>query len=312
MTIIADILTSYGERYDNPEAQKELWRAIARIFPPKLNHETSPLPSRIIAREGGDLGLSLLWIVQASLIGGISGDIREHLDENIPLLEPLSPLSITALAHSDDRDRPMLLNRNGHGALSGRKRYITGGVTADCIMLTARERADEKISRLFLLQARDLPAGSLIPLEMRSLRTTCHASLDLQDYAVSREQALLAPGDFVRRSLKRWSYIERSMIMQALLGLACHINAAAREETGVAMADPEILEQDLTAADDALSRQIIAALKGGRIEESAEAFHAILRFIQQSDSFLDKHRDSLSANLTGRFADLNFMQKSRP
>jgi hypothetical protein len=74
MTIIADILTSYGERYDNPEAQKELWRAIARIFPPKLNHETSRLPSRIIAREGGDLGLSLLWIVQASLIGGIFGN----------------------------------------------------------------------------------------------------------------------------------------------------------------------------------------------------------------------------------------------
>ena len=62
------IKSNYLKRTEYIDEQKKTWRKLSEQFRPDLAIYRTGRPSVIIARETGDLGLSVLWIVQAALI----------------------------------------------------------------------------------------------------------------------------------------------------------------------------------------------------------------------------------------------------
>ncbi len=307
--LIETIENTYLLRRDNHSLQKDTWRQVSCEYFPKLSPETGAIPSRIISSEAGDLGLAMLWIVQASLIRGMASDINSSTSEKGIPLPDKTPAPIGALAHNDDRENPVILAAGP--VLNGAKRYITGGTTSDIIFVTAKEKPEDKISHLFALRTADIPAGSLTELDLGCLKTVSHGRLTLASYRPRADEIVSVDEKTLRRSIRRWSIIERSLILQSFIGLISYINDNVERETGSPIIGGKEIEAALQYADDTAAEQIAAAFRGGLIEEKNADFGRIMGFVQACNTFLEKNRHTLSENLRERFPDLNFMQKNR-
>jgi len=115
--------------------------------------------------------------------------------------------------------------------LNGVKKYITAGNQADFILVTARNRGDEKISQLFLL-----PVNAFAPMEMKSLdlkalRTTSHGRLALNDKKIPGHYHLPLSPAMLRKSLKVYGLVERSLILEAVLAMMIYLNRRMSRHT---------------------------------------------------------------------------------
>ena len=228
------------------------WSELCMHFPPSIEAcAVETPPSTLLARDAGDLGVAVLWIVQAALA-------RPIADETGMPPERLSPLSsIGALAHSEDPARPMRLWMDGGGVkLSGRKKYITGGMDADWIIITALEKEGEG-PRAVYVPAAGLPAGALEEIDLGMLRTTSHARLTLSEQSPEGAVQLPADGRTVRRAIKRWGMVERALILEAYAGLCLRLARL------IGMPDIQGRLDELMASISSSRRGLIAAAMAG-------------------------------------------------
>lgn len=315
--LLKKIEESYARRTGNPSLQKNCWERVTEILPPTLAavSSDSPYSSGIIAEKSGDLGMALLWIVEASLIRGLLGELIKEEPSGSRLrgiAENIGPELIGALAHSEDKDAPLTLTEEGGRLLlSGRKKYITGGSTADFILITGREVGEEKISRMVLLPIGMLPPDALQELSLNTLGTISHASLNLERSGLPAHYAFSLEASTLRRALKKWSLIERSLILESFLGLMLYI---MNRSSGLIVFEGNIRETvqrmriDQTAV---IRKQIASALEGTRVEENRIPVQELLDCVQSLKRALENDAGILSADLLARTRDLDLFSHIR-
>ncbi|MCU0845126.1 MAG: hypothetical protein MUC76_09400 [Spirochaetes bacterium] len=255
--------SGYSARCGDSALRAAAWSELCGRYPPSIEAcavaGKSP-PSTLFARDAGDLGIALLWIVQAALVRPIA------TETGLYELRAPSPSSIGALAHSEDTGRPMrALLEDRSLRLSGEKKYITGGLDADFLLITALEETGGT-RRIIYLPMGLLPAGALAELELGMLRTTSHARLSLVDFTLDDVSLLPADGRTVNRAIKRWGMVERALILEAYIGLCIYL---ARLPVVSETLEPDIAERlDRLVDAQAKSRhdRVDAAMSGERID----------------------------------------------
>lgn len=255
--------SGYSARCGDPALRAAAWNELCGLYPPSIESFAGGTPpSTIFARDAGDLGIAILWIVQSALVRPIGAETG-LFEKYAP-----APTSIGALAHSEDPARPMRALAEGRSLrLSGEKKYITGGLDAEFLLVTALDKNDET-RRIIRLPAGLLPEGALAELELGTLRTTSHARLSLTDFAI--DDAFLLPADdrAVKRAIVRWGMVERALILEAYTGLCLYL---ARRPGISGIIEPTMVERLWELLDgQAKSRrtQIDAAMSGRRIRPS--------------------------------------------
>ncbi len=223
--LLDEIEHSYVARCDDRGEFKNFWKAVVSNFPPDISKCTEvPRPSLLLARDAGDLGLAIMWIVQTVLIRPILHDIGIN---EVVFLQGESLVGeniIGALAHSEDRNFPAILRETAeHISISGKKKYITGGRYADFLLVTARKEGDDAVSSLLIIPHEAIAPETLQNISLPMLRTIEHASLEMHNLVVPRNTLVQIEPSQLRRLLKRWSIMERAFIAEAFLGLCAYI-----------------------------------------------------------------------------------------
>ncbi len=291
--LIRRLEADYPDRVKSRASFRETWNELSASFPPGLkSYQIEGMPSLLLARDAGDLGLAMLWIVESALIRPVASAVRGLVPDTSParsLIE--TPSLIGALAHSEESAHPALIEPDGERiAMRGFKKYITGGTDADFIFITARMAGEEKITKLVGVPARDLPAGALRTLEMESLRTTGHASLTLDGITLPSSHLIPIEPGTLRREVKRWGIIERSLIMQAYIGLLIYLaRALDSKDTGGE------LDRLLSLQNDAVSRQAAQALNGETIAEGGAGIRDVMALSGRIQGALAGAPSALSA-----------------
>jgi len=292
------IRAGYHDRCGNPALQKECWEKLRAEYPPFLE-PSEERASTLISREAGDLGLSLLWIVQASLLGPIISEAGYALPGRIE--------GIGALAHSEKND-PVILD--GGLTLSGTKNYITGGRTSDYIIVTARRPGEDRISAMVYVSTDRLPEGSLSSIDLGSLRTADHGRLVLKNFRAGKDDIVMDDGAAVRSAIKRWSIIERSLILESYLHYMRYLFNRTRETAAVPGLDADSLEIMISEQAKTADRQIASALNGVRIEEAGTDFMKIISSANTIHEAASKI-EPLPEEMRYRLSDLSFLTKLR-
>ena len=287
--IFSALEKSYPARCGDPAAALAAWREFVASYPPSLDTPAGDgtVPSTAIALESGDLGLALLWIVQAAVVRPLASAIIREAGQFPPGLGDIAPGDIGALAHSEDPSQPVVFARTAGGiTLTGKKKYITGGRNADFILVTAREKGDDKVSSLVYVPCRLLATGALSDLDLGMLRTANHASLALDDITLPADSLAVMDPASLRRHLKRRGLIERCFIMEAFLGAMMYL---ARRLEPLSLAGPSdigelssLLELQRRATADAVD----ADRAGERISTEGAGHAAISRNIHQAGRML--------------------------
>lgn len=313
--IFSALEKSYRARCADPSGARAAWRGITAEFPPSLDARTADglLPSTALALRSGDLGLALLWIVQAAVVRMMAADIARESEKYHPDLDAIAPSDIGALAHSEDRAAPVFLERvDGGIRLSGKKKYITGGLDADFVLVTARERGDDTIRSLVYVPRTLIGDGALADLSMDILRTVGHASLTFDDIILPETHlAVMDPGA-LRRHLKRWGIIERHLIMEsylaAMLYLARRIEGLPAKGDAGSDAIASLLDQQRRAVGDAVA----SARAGERIEASGAGFIAVAELFNRLGAACEGAGRSLPDDMALRHGDLTLFTRIRP
>jgi len=217
--LLEQINSTYLQRTTDILEQKRIWIKLSGRFRPDLAQYRAGRPSVIIARETGDLGLSVLWIVQTALIRPILKEIvlnaKEDKDLSAMLLR-INQNSLCALAHSENSAMPVILNEsNNKFILNGEKKFITAGENAEVIIVTCRIKGDEKISRIAIIDPANLPAGSLPDLKLDIMRSVSHTKLILNNTELSDFQIPRIAPIVIRRMIKKSGILERALIFEA-------------------------------------------------------------------------------------------------
>ncbi len=304
--LIERLEESFPDRIKDRASFKETWSELAALFPPGLaGYPIDRMPSLLLARDAGDLGLAILWIVESALIRSVASAVRDLVPDTSPVRSIIrEPSLIGALAHSEDSARPAVIEQHGaHIAMRGFKKYITGGTDADFIFITARMAGDEKITKLVGVPVRDLPPEALRTLAMEPLRTTGHASLTLDGITLPASCLIPIEPGALRREIKRWGIIERSLIVQAFIGLLIYLARALSMQDAVG--EPDRL---LALQNDAAARQIAQALNGETIAEGG----AVMREVMALSAWIQGALEGAPSALAVRRKDLSLFNSLKP
>ena len=235
--LLENIKSSHLKRVTDTDEQKKIWIRMSEQFKPDLSLYRAGRPSMMTARETGDLGLSVLWIVQAALIRPILKEIVLTTENNTDLssiLRGINHNSLCALAHSENPVEPVILTESGNGfIISGEKKFITAGENAELLIVTCRIPGEEKISRIVLIDPAGLPENSLPDLKLDIMRSVSHTKLLLKDIVL---QPFLIPqidSGVIRRMVKKFGILERSLIIESFLAFLLYsekiLNSAGAE-----------------------------------------------------------------------------------
>jgi len=127
MNFLEEIKTTFDLRYKNRN-QGLFYKKLFKEFPAILENNTDKKlrPSLLFTKKGGDLGLAILWIVQASLINPILQKIENNDSKNFILQKiKKSDYTMGALANSEDKDAPIIKKKkNPIATINGIKKYI--------------------------------------------------------------------------------------------------------------------------------------------------------------------------------------------
>jgi len=305
---------SYINRCNNIDLQKSCWHDLIKSYPPHTDTWQSPGAPALIARHGGDLGLAILWIVQTALPRPVIDKII-HERGNPIIHDELASLGdemIGALAHSEDRNSPLILEERGDDIIiSGKKKYITGGKSADFIFLTARLRGEKKISRLIYLADKFLKNEAMMELDLGCLYTTSHTSLQLNKLILPSGYMIDIDGPAIRRHMKIWGIMERSLILESLTAYLLYLG----ERLSKIPDCPEIsmvkIESILESGTRQIGEQIKSIKENRRIEQLDIDFKVILEAVHDLQQTASGLNESLPNELKSRFNDLSFIEKIR-
>ncbi len=224
--LYAGLEESYAARCGNPLLALEAWKSYASAHPPAITFPAgpAPLPSQSLALETGDFGLSLLWIVQATIVRAFANEVARDTESTYPGPDIFPVTAIGSLAHSENRENPVIIRESGDSVLlSGKKKYITGGLDSDFIFLTARREGDDSVTSLVYLPEDLIPRKSLTNLNLGILKTISHASLDLRDLRVPAEYHIPVAPRTLRKHLKIWGMVERVLIMESFIAVMLYL-----------------------------------------------------------------------------------------
>ena len=304
--------STFSERFDNTELQKKIWQDVMLAFSPVLSRDDEQRFSFQASSEAGDLGTALLWIVQSSLINGIKSDILQDTGPAIDMYQyimNLPPSYCGALAHNDDRNNPVIINRSADMLLNGRKMYVTGGELSEFFFVTAREQGDDKVSCIMVIESGALPRHSLEPLDLNALKTVSHARLNFDNYRVSPDVIIPLDARSIRRTIRRWSIIERSLISEAVLGLIGYLNRETARITQISPVKEHAYDQLVDMQKNIVNRQIRQALNHEMIIQDYIDFTVLQQFIERIESTCSEHESILPQSLHDRVRDLLFVKR---
>lgn len=267
--LLEQIKSEYLIRTANISEQKNIWVKLSQQFRPDLTLYRTARPSTIIARETGDLGLSVLWIVQASLIRPILKELILKSGNDKDLSEMLSRVdhsSLCALAHSEDSKAPVTLTESEKGfILNGEKKFITAGENAGLMIITCRIPGEEKISHIALVDSAALPKNTLPDLNLEIMRSVSHTKLVLNNIAVLPYQVPRLDESVIRRMMKKYGILERAMILEAFLSFMLYAEKILNEAGAKLTAFDEICSLlELQSA--SVTKQIDEAVYTDRID----------------------------------------------
>ena len=281
--LLENIKSGHLKRTTDINEQKKIWIELSEQFRPDLTLYRTGRPSVIVARETGDLGLAVLWIVQASLIRPILKEIvlKAENDKELSLmLGRITHNSLCALAHSEDPAVPVTLTGSDNGfILNGEKKFLTAGKNAEFIIVTCRPAGDEKISRIAIIEPAALPENSLPDLKMEIMKSVSHTKLVLDNQTLQNFQIPRIDPSAIRRMLKKSGIIERAMIMEAFLSFMIYsekILAAAGSEISAHDEISSLLELQSAS----VTKQIDEGVYSGKIETQNIPLHKILPLIE--------------------------------
>jgi hypothetical protein len=221
LELLEQIRSEYLIRTANIDEQKKIWIKLSEQFNPDLARYRTARPSTIISRETGDLGLSVLWIVQTSLIRPILKEIMlksENGEELSAILGKIDHSSLCALAHSEDSGAPVTLTETASVfTLNGEKKFITAGKNSGLMIATCRIPGEEKISHIALINSAALPENALPDLNLEIMRSVSHTKLVLNNIEIPAYQVPRLDGSVIRRMMKKYGILERAMILEAFL-----------------------------------------------------------------------------------------------
>ncbi len=307
----SELKKSYKDRCKDPKAAHAVWKKSVKQFPPDRLDTYETRPSFLLARRAGDMGLALIWIVQAALTRPL---IKAFLDseqnpETRNLLKQISGARIGALAISEDKTRPLIVqSTKGTLALDGEKKYITGGSFSDFILMAGRYPKEEKLSCMFLLPARDIPENAFKELDLGCFYTSRHARLALEAYHPPAAALLSATPSMIRKQLLIWGIIERSMIMESLAGLVIYLAEKVSEKSGETIVDIRELESGLGQISREINQQIQSARNGDFVKPLSPMPKHLIFIMKHLKKIYENGQDHLSDELLYRYKDMFFFK----
>jgi hypothetical protein len=107
--LIDRINSTFLKRTEDIHVQREIWTDLANQFRPEISQYRTERPSTLIARETGDMGLAVLWIVGHAyppILKDLS--LAATLQKRISrILSTVDTTSICALANSESPSAPV-------------------------------------------------------------------------------------------------------------------------------------------------------------------------------------------------------------
>lgn len=298
---------NYPNRIQNHALFHDAWYLFVNDYPP--THcllDFKELPSTRVALHAGDLGFALLWIVQSVLIRCIIYNIKQLQPWDIQL----HTTTIGAMAHTEPDTNRMIARYSDSNTLviSGKKNYISGGSDADILLLTARRPGEDTFTKMMYIPVKSLPENALQDINLSILPTIRHSSLTLTDFACNASQCCPVKDKELRKILKKWSLIERSLIGEAYIAFLCYL------AKNIPLPDQD---QTLNEAEELLSLQ-----KNFSREQLENAFSdkyvdtlgdvaRVLNITQKIANYCMEHTNSLTQPIQLRINDLNLFNKIR-
>lgn len=291
--LITRIKKTYIERCSSYTLQKNIWKDLASFFKPDIKSCRLNRPSALIAGETGDLGLAVLWIVQTALTRPIINDLVLAAPEEssfISLVSSIDNFSLCALAHSEDRNSPVTITEGKeHFQLNGLKKFITAGVNADYILITCREKDEAKINRIVMLNHELIDQGEMKDLNLPIMKSVSHTSINFINKEIPKITVPQIKGTDLRRSIKKWSIIERALIIEAFIPFLRYFNKAA-DAMGIKIVQEEELQNHFSIQSGLVGKQLDEAFYKDKITtgniETKKLFEIISGFRENQEKIL--------------------------
>ena len=290
------IKSSYKDRIIDIKEQKKIWLKLAKEFKPDLTLYETERPSVLITKETGDLGLSLLWIVQTALTRPILKEIILKSKEDLSQKIKADDSSLYALAHSEDIKAPAILydkdkedkeDKDKNYILNGEKKFITAGRNADLLILTCRTTGEEKINRIAMIDPKEIPESFITDLKLNILVSVSHTRLAFKDYEVKKNQIPLIDPSTIRRIMKKFGILERGLILEAFLSFLIYADKILTSSF------EERLSSLLRKQSDSIAKQISEATYSDRIETKNISFEEFIPIIEILKEAYTKAENSL-------------------
>jgi len=299
-----NIKNSYLERSIDSSLRLKTWDNFSEIYPPNLSIER-PRPSLLLSMEAGDVGLAIFWIVQSTIVRSLFKDLALDDKNFSSIVSKLKPETIGALAHSENPKNPFNIQEQQTTImLNGKKNYITGGLTADILLLTGRDINEESISKIVFINNKEFLEQNISNLKLDFLKTTDHGYLDISNFEIGKKNLINIRDKDLKRSLKKWNLIEKSLIIESFVGLLIFINGYIEETFDKLILSHDFLNIILNKIEEATDNSIKAAFDNERITvykglqiELTDAANKLLNFSTNND---------LPKELSERFNDIKF------
>ncbi|PKL18080.1 MAG: hypothetical protein CVV49_07785 [Spirochaetae bacterium HGW-Spirochaetae-5] len=307
LELLEQIKSEYLIRTENIDEQKKIWIKLSEQFRPDLTLYRAARPSTITARETGDLGLSVLWIVQASLIRPILKELVLKSENDKDLSEMLSRIghsSLSALAHSEDSNAPVTLTETAKGfVLNGEKKFITAGKNAELMIVTCRIPGEEKISHIALIDSAALPENALPDLNLEIMRSVSHTKLVLNNVEVHPFQVPRLDGSVIRRMMKKYGILERAMILEAFLSYMLYAEKILNE-AGAGLTAYDGISSLLEHQSASVTKQIDEAVYTDRIDTQNIPLQKVFPLVDEFKKAYINKKEALSDTEKIKLKDL--------
>lgn len=306
--LIDRINSTFLKRTEDIHVQREIWTDLANQFRPEISQYRTARPSTLIARETGDMGLAVLWIVETMLIRPILKDLSlaANITEDISrILSTVDTTSICALANSESPSAPVTYKEDNENIiLSGEKKFITAGENASLIVVTCRKPGEEKVSGVALVEKTALPVNSLTDLKLNIFRSVNHAKLSFADFRADRGIIPELDPSVLRRSLKKWGIIERALIMESFISFLIYTARLFASKNIIIPESEKLMDiQDLQT--ESANKQLDEALYGKKIETKNTDAAGVFSIIERFKEKFSEHNEKFSEEERIKLSDLS-------
>jgi len=308
-TLFKDFEQSYYNRCQHQDSAKAACETLIELYPPARLTDYKQRPSLALASESGDLGLALFWNAQAALIRPLLKRLLETETDaaTLNLLDSIYKNDVGALAVSESKTRPLIVTPGEAGLLlDGDKRYITGGSSADFILMTGRYPADDTFSCMVFLPVRDIPEDAIQQIDLGCFNTTNQAELHLNRFQAAHENLLLTETAVLRKHLKVWGIIERSIILEAIMGLMLYLDERVRQTLGKGFSQINGIAKELQSLPADIDSQIDDAVSGGFVKPVRPVYKMLANAMFGFKSIYKANKSELPPDIIYRFKDLSY------